>query len=81
MNPSDLSAVRGRHGIWHGAVEYERGEGPYGGYLWGEEGLTWCGHVLSDPTYDEHALTCKKCLAFLDSPTSDDAEEAAFNEQ
>lgn len=64
MNPSDLSAVRGRHGIWHGAVEYE--PDGYGGFHWGEEGLTWCGSRLADPEYDNHALTCRRCLHYLD---------------
>jgi len=68
MNPSDLSAVRGRRGVWHGAVEYERADGYGSGYLWGQEGLTWCGHVLVDPDYDNHAMTCKKCLKYLDLP-------------
>ncbi len=59
-NPSDFSAVRSRRGVWHGAVEYER-DG-YGGYFWGEEGLTWCGARLVDPEYDDHKLTCKRCI-------------------
>lgn len=41
-----------------------------GGYLWGEPGLTWCGAHLVDPEYDNHEITCKRCLRYVDDGTA-----------